>query len=279
MTGASDLIVSCVQITAVDGEKTATVHRALDLVDRAGREGARLVVLPEVWTGLGFSGDTLYQEIAEPIPGPVTEQLGALARRYGMYITGSFYEKAPDGKYYNSAPLIGPDGGILGVYRKTHLFDGPRRPDIKMGMQESAKLAAGSELPVFDTTFGRLGITICSDLRFPEIYRTLALKGARIIVCISAFLNPRFDHWEILMRARAVENLVYMIGSGQYDREPKTGIGFVGRSMVVDPWGVVVATASDRETCVTARLDLNFIDEVRFRCPTLQQRRPELYEL
>lgn len=275
----NDLVVSCVQITAVDGEKEATVQKALDLVDQAGRQGARLVVLPEVWTGLGFSTDTLYKEIAEPIPGPVTERLGTLAHNYGMYITGSFYEKAPDGRYYNAAPLIGPDGGVVGVYRKTHLFDGPQRPDIKMGMQESAKLAAGNELPVFDTPFGKLGITICSDLRFPEIYRTLTLKGARIIVCVSAFLNPRFDHWEILMRARAVENLIFMVGSGQYDREPKTGIGFVGRSMVVDPWGVIVATASDRETCITAPIDLGFIDEVRFRCPTLEQRRPELYAL
>lgn len=277
--GVNDLIVSCVQMTAVDGEKEATVRKALALVEQAGRQGARLVILPEVWTGLGFSTETLYKEIAEPIPGPVTDRLGELAQRYGMYIAGSFYERAPDGLYYNTAPLIGPGGQVEGIYRKTHLFDGPRRPDIKMGMQESAKLAAGNELPVFDTAFGKLGLTICSDLRFPEIYRTLTLKGARIIACISAFLNPRLDHWEILLRARAVENLVYMIGSGQYDREPKTGIGFVGRSMVVDPWGVILATASDRETCLVAPIDLDFIDEVRFRCPTLAQRRPELYDL
>jgi len=275
----NDLIVSCVQMTAVDGEKEATVQKALALVEQAGRQGARLVILPEVWTGLGFSTETLYKDIAEPIPGPVTDRLGKLAQRYGMYIAGSFYERAPDGRYYNTAPLIGPGGQVEGIYRKTHLFDGPQRPDIKMGMQESAKLAAGNELPVFDTTFGKLGLTICSDLRFPEIYRTLTLKGARIIACVSAFLNPRLDHWEILLRARAVENLVYMIGSGQYDREPKTGIGFVGRSMVVDPWGVILATASDRETCLVAPIDLDFIDEVRFRCPTLAQRRPELYEL
>ena len=273
----NDLVVSCVQMTAVDGEKAATVNRALDLVDRAGRQGARLVVLPEVWTGLGFSGANLYREIAETIPGPVTAMLGTLARTYGMYITGSFYEKTPDGKYFNSAPLVGPNGEVVGVYRKTHLFDGPQRPDIKVPMQESAKLSAGSELPVFDTPFGKLGITICSDLRFPEIYRTLTLKGARIIVCVSAFLNPRFDHWEILLRARAIENLVYVLGSGQFDREPRTGIGFVGRSTIVDPWGVMVATAPDRETCVTTSIDLDFIDEIRSRCPTLEQRRPDLY--
>ncbi len=268
--------LSCVQFTAVDGEKEATVERALALIDRAAAEGAQLVVLPEVWTGLGYSTPTAYKEIAEPIPGPTTERLAERARRHRLHIVGSIYEKL-DGHYHNTAPLIGPDGQIIGLYRKTHLFDAPNRTDIKGGMRESDKGRAGDTLPVFDTALGRIGVSVCSDLRFPEIYRVLALKGAEIIVCASAFLSPRFDHWEFFLRARATENQVFVAASGQVGTEPKSGIGFVGRSMIVDPWGTIVATASDAETCVTAHVDLDFIDEVKRRYPLMDQRRPALY--
>lgn len=273
----SFLSISCIQFTAVDGEKEATVRKALALVDRAADEGARLVVLPEVWTGLGYSTKTAYRDIAEPIPGPTTERLAERARRHKIYICGSLYEAAADGGYHNTAPLIDPAGRIVGLYRKTHLFDAPLRADIQGGIRESDKVTAGDRLPVFETEFGPIGVSVCSDLRFPEVYRTLTLKGARIILCASAFLSPRFDHWEFFLRARAAENQVFVAASGQYGTEPRSGIGFVGRSMIVDPWGTVIATASDAETCTTAVVDLDFIDEVRRRYPLLGQRRPALY--
>ena len=197
--------VACAQFTAVDGAKEATVEKALALVRQAGERGARLVVLPEVWTGLGYSTKSAYREIAEPIPGPTTDRLAELARRYRMYITGSAYEAA-GGAYYNTCALIGPDGGIVGTYRKTHLFDAPDREDIKGGIRESDKVRPGDALPVFETELGPIGLSVCSDLRFPEVYRELALKGARLIVCASAFLSPRYDHWEFFLRARAAEN-------------------------------------------------------------------------
>jgi predicted amidohydrolase len=272
-----DFPVACVQFTAIDGEKAATVAKALALVRQAGERGARLVVLPEVWTGLGYSTKTAYREIAEPIPGPTTERLAAEARKYRMYITGSIYEDAGGGVYHNTCSLIGPSGEIVGKYRKTHLFDAPDREDIKGGIRESDKVRAGGELPVFDTELGPIGLSVCSDLRFPEIYRELALKGARLIVCASAFLSPRYDHWEFFLRARAAENQVWVVASGQYGTEPKSGIAFVGRSMVVDPWGTITATASDAETCLVAGIDPDFVDEIRRRYPLLTQRRPELY--
>ncbi len=270
------LSIACVQFTAVDGEKDATVEKALALTEDAARQGAQLVVLPELWTGLGFSEKYLYREIAEPIPGPTTEALGKLAREYGLHIVGSTYEEAGD-KYYNTASLIGPDGGVIGLYRKTHLFDAPDRPDIMPGIRESDKVAAGDSFPVFDTAIGRIGISVCSDLRFPEIYRCMAVEGAEVIVCASAFLSPRFDHWDFFLRARACENQVFIAASGQVGIEPKSGIGFVGRSAVVDPWGTMVATASDDETTVVSRVDLDFIDEVKRRYPLMYQRRPNLY--
>jgi predicted amidohydrolase len=310
---SGEFTVSCIQITAVDGEKQATVDKVLELVRKAGERGSKLVVLPEVWTGLGYSSKEIYRTIAEPIPGPTTELLMREAKRHGMYIAGSLYEDAGRGVYHNSCPLIGPDGRILGIYRKTHLFDAPNRPDIQSGIRESDKVRAGDDLPVlgiyrkthlfdapnrpdiqsgiresdkvragddlpvFDTAIGRVGLSVCSDLRFPEVYREMTLKGARLLICASAFLSPRLDHWEFFLRARAAENQVWVVASGQYGTEPKSGIGFVGRSMIVDPWGTITATASDEETCLSAVIDPAFVDEVRGRYPLLEQRRPELY--
>jgi predicted amidohydrolase len=269
--------VSAVQITAVDGEKARTVEKMLRFLDVAGSRGSALVVLPELWTGLGFADEAGHHAIAEPIPGPVTELLAAKARQYGTYIAGSMYEAAPDGRFYNSLPLIGPSGDVIGLYRKTHLFDAPNRPDIPPGIIESKKVAAGDRLDVHGTNLARIGLSVCSDLRFPEVYREMALKGAEILVCASAFLSPRYDHWEFFLRARATENQCFVVASGQYGREPKSGLAFVGRSMIVDPWGVIVATASDDEGVVTAEIDLGFIETVRARYPLLRQRRPELY--
>ena len=274
---SGEFTVSCIQFTAIDGEKQATIDKALRLVRQAGERGSKLVVLPEVWTGLGYSNKTLYRSIAEPIPGPVTDLLSREARRYGMYIAGSIYEDAGHGVYHNTCLLIGPDGAIVGLYRKTHLFDAPNRHDIQGGIRESDKVCAGDALPVFQTSLGPIGLSVCSDLRFPEVYREMTLRGARLLVCASAFLSPRFDHWEFFLRARAAENQVWVVASGQYGTEPKSGIGFVGRSMVVDPWGTITATASDAETCLSATVDPAFVDEVRQRYPLLEQRRPELY--
>ena len=277
MAGERKLIASAIQITAVDGEKEATIDKMERLLDVAGQRGSDLVVLPELWTGLGFSDETVYKEIAEPFPGPVTDMLAGKARKYGMYVAGSMYEDAGDDIYYNSVPLISPEGEIIGVYRKTHLFDAPNRTDIPPGIIESRKITAGDRIEVHGTNLARIGLSVCSDLRFPEVYREMALNGAEVLVCASAFLSPRFDHWEFFLRARATENQAFVVASGQYGVEPKSGIAFVGRSMIVDPWGVIVATASDTEDCVTATIDLDFIQEVKDRYPLMTQRRPELY--
>ncbi|MGH8881983.1 MAG: carbon-nitrogen hydrolase family protein, partial [Stackebrandtia sp.] len=275
--GTERLTVSCVQFTAHDDDKDGTVAKCLSLIDEAAAQGAQLVVLPEVWTGLGYATDTRYREIAEPVPGPTTDLLAKKAQEHGLHIVGSMYARTPEGRHQNLAPVIGPNGDILGRYVKTHLFDAANRTDIRGGMVESDKVDAGDDLPVFDTDLGPLGVTVCSDLRFPEVYRVLTLRGARIIVCASAFLSPRLDHWEFFIRARAAENQVYVVASGQVGTEPVTGIGFVGRSMIADPWGTVVATGSDVEGVVTSHLDLGLVDVFRARYPLLDQRRPELY--
>ena len=273
---ARKVTASIVQTLAVDGEKDRAVERMVTHLEEAGRRGSAIAVLPELWTGTGFSGPTLHREIAEEIPGPVTDGLCNIARRYGMAICGSLYERNGNA-VHNTAPVISREGEVVGRYRKTHLFDVPNRTDIRGGIRESDKIAAGDELGVFDLGFAKVGVSICSDLRFPEVYRELALMGSEVTLCVSAFLAPRVDHWEFLLRARASENQTFLLASGQVGIEPKSGIGFVGRSMAVDPWGTIVATASDIETVLTAEIDLDYIAEVRRRWPLLEQRRPALY--
>ena len=276
MTDARPMTVSAIRITSDDAAKDATIERMMGFLDLAGRRGSELVVLPEIWTGAGLSTEEAYLDLAEPIPGPTTELLAQKARKYGMYIVGSMYEREGN-QHYNSSPLITPEGEIMGKYWKTHLFDAPNRPDIKGGIRESDHVEAGTELPVFQTNPAKVGVSVCSDLRFPEVYRELALKGAEVIVCASAFLSPRFDHWEFFLRARATENQCWVVASGQYGVEPQSGIAFVGRSMVVDPWGTVVATASDEEGVITTDIDLNFAEEIKRRYPLMDQRRPDMY--
>lgn len=272
-----EIRVATVQLTADDRNKERVVEKCLAMVEAAGRQEAQLIVLPEVWTGLGYSDEVVMEEIAEPMPGPTTERLSEAARRYGAVVVGSMYERATDGRCFNTVPFIDAAGRIAGLYRKTHLFDAPNRDDIPPNMIESNHVAAGDILPVFDTGFGRVGVFVCSDLRFPEVARVEALAGAEILVCCSAFLSPRSDHWDFLLRARACENQVFIVASGQYGAEPASGIAFVGRSCVVDPWGVMLATAPDRECVTVTSIDLAQIDEVRRRYPVMNQRRPELY--
>ena len=271
------LKVATVQMTTDDRDTARVVDKVLGMIDEAGAQGADLIVLPEVWTGLGYADAFPFEAMAEPIPGPTTDKLSARARRHGAMIVGSMYERAADGRHFNTAPFIDRDGAILGCYRKTHLFDAQNRTDIPPGMMESKKVSAGDELPVYDTHAGKIGVFVCSDLRFPEIARVEALKGAQILVCCSAFLSPRLDHWEFFLRARACENQVFVVASGQYAQEPASGVGFVGRSCVVDPWGVIVAMAPDRECVTVTTIDLAQIDEVKYRYPLMLQRRPSMY--
>ncbi|MGH3357565.1 MAG: carbon-nitrogen hydrolase family protein [Nocardioidaceae bacterium] len=267
--------VSVVQSMSSDLDPDGTTKRCLELVDVAGERGSDLIVLPELWTGTALSGTISPASLADRAPAAL-EVLSEQAQRYGATIIGSLFLRNEDGSHSNCAPVIGPSGDTLGYYHKTHLFDAVNRDDIQ-GIKESDKVNAGDELPVFDTPLGPVGVTICSDLRFPEPYRVLALRGARILVNCSAFLAPRTDHWEFMLRTRATENQTWVVASGQYGKEPVSGTGFVGRSMVVDPWGAVVASASDRETVLTTEIDMSHIEDVRWQYPLLEQRRPGMY--
>jgi predicted amidohydrolase len=271
---AVGLNVAIVQMNSQD-DKQANVAAALDLIDRAAVTGARLIALPEVWPYLG--PDDVNREHAEPIPGPITELLTQRARRHGVYIHGgSIYETRPgDPGMYNTTVVIDPTGEIIARYSKIHMYDVVL--DGVATYQESATVTPGDEIAITEIDGVLVGLTICYDLRFPELFRILALKGAQAIMLPAAFtLMTGKDHWEPLIRARAIENQLYMIAPAQWGTHP-SGNWCYGRSMVVDPWGTVVTTASDGVGIANATIDPSHVATVRRQVPSLANRRPEAY--
>lgn len=257
-------------------DKQANIDVALDLIDRAAASGARLVGLPEVWPYLG--PDEASRDNAEPIPGPITERLGERARRHDIYIHGgSMYEtRAGDPGMYNTSVVIDPRGEIIGRYSKIHMFDVVLEGVAQF--QESATVAPGDEIVTVEIDDITVGLAICYDLRFPELFRILALRGAEAIVLPAAFtMTTGKDHWETLIRARAIENELFMIAPAQWGQHPP-GNWCYGRSLVVDPWGTVLTTAPDGVGLARAAIDPARVDAVRRQIPSLTNRRPEAYQ-
>lgn len=248
---------------------------ALDLIDRAAATGARLVALPEVWPYLG--PEERNRDHAEMVPGPITELLAERARRHGIYIHGgSIYEtRQGDPGMYNTAVVIDPRGEIVAQYSKIHMFDVVL--DGVAQYTESATVSPGDQLTVVDIDGFPVGLAICYDLRFPELFRILALRGARAVILPAAFtLTTGKDHWETLIRARAIENGMYMMAPAQWGKH-YPGNWCFGRSMLVDPWGTVLATAADGVGIAVATIDPSRVDIVRRQVPSLANRRPEAY--
>src|ERR687893_2548883 len=271
---AAGLNVAIIQMNSQD-DKQANIETALDLIERAAATGARLIALPEVWPYLG--PDEVNRDQAETIPGPITELLAQRARRYGIYIHGgSIYETRPgDPGMYNTTVVIDPTGEIIARYSKIHMYDVVLDGVAKY--QESASITPGDEIAITEIDGVAVGLTICYDLRFPELFRILALNGAQAIMLPAAFtLTTGKDHWEPLIRARAIENELYMIAPAQWGTHPP-GKWCYGRSMVVDPWGTVVSTASDGVGIATAIIEPSRVEAVRRQIPSLANRRPGAY--
>lgn len=272
-TARRPITVSIVQFNASDDAKAANVDSVMDLLEIAGERKSDIVVLPETFTGTGLALDNAADN-AESIPGPTTQRLSEMASRYKMNIVGSLFESAGN-NIHNTAVVFGRDGAMLAAYRKSHLYNPGPRPDVP-SYREGDKITPGDELCVLDLDFGRVGVAICSDIRFPEIFMHHALSGAELVLLPSAFL-ARPDHWEFLNRARATDNQIYMVSSGMTGKLKDSSINFVGRSMVVDPWGVIVAQAPDRETVLTTTIDLDAVQLVQSWGHFNSQRRPALY--
>jgi predicted amidohydrolase len=268
-----------VRAAAVQLNATADKDRNLETAERLVRDaasaGAWLIALPEKWNVIG-DAETLV-EGAEPLDGPSLGAVRSWARELGVAIcAGSLAERVEDrDRLSNTSALVAPDGEVVAVYRKIHMFD----VDVGgVAYRESDTEEPGEEVVVGDVAGIRVGLTICYDLRFPELYRILALRDSRVITVPAAFtMETGRDHWEVLLRARAIENQLFVLAAGQVGEAPPHYRSY-GRSMIVDPWGVVLATAPDEECFVSAELRLDRIDEVRDSIPSLANRRPQSYE-
>ncbi|MFC7535084.1 carbon-nitrogen hydrolase family protein [Actinoplanes sp. GCM10030250] len=243
---------------------------ARELLERAAAGGAELAVLPEYADYLGRSADA-------PKPEPVDGEFGAFfataARELGIWVhAGSFHEIGPDeSRTFNTTLIFAPDGTLQTTYRKIHLYDVELAG--RVSYQESRSVAPGKDTVVAAVNGVPVGLSICYDLRFPELYRRLAIAGAKILVVPAAFMmHTGRDHWEVLLRARAIENQCYVLAAGQIgDHEP--GRTCFGRSMIIDPWGTVVAQAPDTVGVTIADLDLERLDTIREELPSLANRR------
>lgn len=262
-------VAAAVQLCA-GVDKAANLAHAVALVTAAAQRGAALVVLPEMFSWRGPRAQE--EAAAESIPGPTADRLAALARGLGIVLVGgSLLERsAVPGRYHNTCTVYGRDGSLLARYRKVHLFD----VDIPghVTHRESESKVAGEAVVTVPTDLGRLGVAICYDLRFPELFRRLGAAGAEIVCLPSAFTFPTgAQHWEILVRARAIENQVYVVAANQIGRSP-SGVQDFGHSLVVDPWGTPIARASNLATAITAEIDRDYLAQVRRELPCLEHR-------
>jgi predicted amidohydrolase len=264
---------AAVQLNSTD-DTSRNLEVAESLVRAAADDGAELVVLPEKWNVLGPAG--ALQSHAEPLDGPALSAAAGWARMLGIHLVAGSIPELVSGrqKLGNTSVLFGPDGAVKGVYRKIHMFD----VDVEdVSYRESEVEDPGDEIVVADVANVPLGMSICYDLRFPELFRILTLQNARMIAIPSAFTERTGrDHWEVLLRARAIENQVFVIAPNQIGDAPPHFKSY-GRSMIVDPWGVVVAQAPDTECFIAADLDFSIQNEMRASLPSLANRRAEAY--
>jgi deaminated glutathione amidase len=268
------------RVAAVQLNSTADFDRNLERADRftraAAADGAQLVVLPEKWTAIA-RGEAL-QAAAQRLEGPAIAWARAVARELGIdLVAGSIAERCDErgARLRNTSVHVGPDGEIQATYRKVHMFDVVVEGTV---YRESEHEDAGDELAVSAAAGGvELGLSICYDIRFPELYRILAIRGARIFTVPAAFTVPTTrDHWEVLLRARAIEDQAFVVAANQVG-EHEPGLRSGGRSMIVDPWGIVLAVAPDRECHIVADLDLDAQERIRRELPALANRRPAAY--
>jgi deaminated glutathione amidase len=254
------------------GDKARNLKTAERLVREAAAAGAELIALPEKWNLLG-PGEAMAAG-AEPLDGPSLAAARAWARALGVHLlAGSICERGEE-KAFNTSLLIGPDGEDLAVYRKIHMFD------VEAGgveYRESDHEQPGEEIVTAQVGELSVGLSVCYDLRFPELYRILAVRGARLLAVPSAFTAATGrDHWEVLLRARAIENQAFVLAPNQFGEAPPHYSSY-GRSAIVDPWGVTLAVAPDGEGFVVADLDLAAQERTREALPSLANRRPEAY--
>ncbi len=254
------LKVAALQMDIALGERRKNMVRAEAMLAQAADEGAAAVLLPELWT-TGYALTRIAELSEPPGSGEALDCMRELAARHRLYIGGgSIPEREADGRVYNTSYIIGPDGALLARYRKRHLFP---------LMDEHIYLApGGAEMGLANTEYGKWGTFICFDLRFPEIARELAVAGARILWVPAEWPHPRLEHWRTLLIARAIEDQCFVVACNRVGRDDNSV--FFGHSLIIDPWGRVLAEGGEDEQIVTATLELGEVDAVRKRIPCFE---------
>lgn len=268
-------LVGIIQLDT-QNDKGKNLERICAYIDEAASRGVRLVALPEVANLVGDNAGEGGSQ--EPVPGYTTEILARKAREHGIYLhCGSMREEDPGReKFFNTTVMLDPSGGVIAKYRKLHTFDVTLTDGTVCN--ESARVRPGSEIVTVDSELGRLGFSICYDIRFPELFRLLAMDGAQVIFAPANFTLPTGkDHWEPILRTRAIENGCYIVAPAQIGKKPN--FTAFGNSMVVDPWGTVIARSKDEPGVTIAEIDLDFQDKIRAQIPSLKNRRSDVYEL
>jgi len=262
------------QFKVVDDKQT-NLLKAGAFIERAAKAGAKLVVLPEMFNCPYVS--ELFPAYAEPLPGgPTAAMLSRLARLHKITLVGGSIPERDRGRVYNTAAVFDPAGHLVARHRKMHLFD-VRLKGVTM--KESATLSAGNTVTVFRTPFGNMGLLVCYDARFPELFRLLQRHGVTAVVIPAAFsVTTGSAHWHALLRMRAVDNQVYVLAASPA-RNPRAAYKAYGHSLAADPFGVITAEAGTGETVVTAVLDPGRLKDVRARLPLLAHRRTDLYRV
>ncbi len=259
--------VAAIQMNSTDN-RDLNIEKAEKFVREAAKEGAILVTLPEYFSYLSAEGEEI--PFAEPIDGPLVNSMKKLAKELGIYLLcGSIPEKIKRSKrIYNTSLLINPKGKTIATYRKIHLFDINIKG--KAAFKESNFYEGGKDVVLVKTEKGKWGMTVCYDLRFPELYRTLALKGAEIIFIPSAFTAyTGMFHWMALLRARAIENQVYIIAPAQVGKHSPKRSSY-GNSAIINPWGKIIAHQQEGEGIINAKIDLKYLCELRKSFPCLE---------
>jgi deaminated glutathione amidase len=266
--------VACVQMTS-RADKAANLEKAERLVAQAAATGADVVVLPEKWNAIGTTEEL--HAAAEPLEGGESvEAMAGWARQHGVTLVGGSITERREGrdKLSNTSLVFDSDGRLAATYRKIHLFD------VEVGgvvYRESEAEEPGEEPVVVRVEDWGLGLSVCYDVRFPELYRILALEGAELVTVPAHFTTPTGrDHWHVLLRARAIENQCYVAAAAQVG-ETLPGKPAYGRSLIVDPWGTVLAQAPDVETVIAGELDRARLEDIRAKLPSLRNRQPAAY--
>jgi len=256
--------------------KQANIKRAREMTEEAARAGARVVVLPEMFN-CPYSSK-FFPSFAEEYPGGETmSMLSETARTEKIYLFGGSVPEKENGRIYNTCFVFGPDGQLLARHRKAHLYD----VELSDGLcfRESDTLGRGDTITVVDTAFGKIGVGICYDIRFPEMVRAVSLRGATLMVIPAAFnMITGPAHWELTFRMRAIDNQIYMAGAAPARNEEASYVAY-GHSIVTDPWGKVVGSLDEKEGILVTEIDLLRLQQVRKEFPLLKHRRTDLYEL